>query len=167
MKKQENNYAFVDSQNLNMGVKEAGWSLDFGKFFIYFKEKYSVKKTYLFIGYIPENQNLYSKLQEFGYVLVFKPVLKNKNGQAKGNVDADLVLKALVNLNNCDKAVIVSSDGDFYCLVDYLYGRKKLQCVLSPNKKKCSVLLRKSAKEKMVFMDNLQEKLSYKKKNTA
>lgn len=167
MKKQEINFAFIDSQNLNMGIKESGWSLDYGKFLVYLKEKYSVKKAYLFIGYIPENQNLYSKLQEFGYVLVFKPVLKGVNGKAKGNVDADLVLKAVLKKEEYEKAILVSSDGDFYCLVDYLYGKNKLKCVLSPNMKKCSVLLKKSAKEKIIFMDNLKNKLRYKKKNTA
>lgn len=104
---------------------------------------------------------------EFGYVLVFKPVLKDVNGKAKGSVDADLVLKTILKIEEYEKAVIVSSDGDFHCLVDYLYSKGKLKCVLSPNKKKCSVLLCKLAKEKMIFMDNLENKLSYKKKKTA
>lgn len=163
----EKNYAFIDSQNLNMGIKESGWSLDYRKFFVYLTEKYFVIKVYLFIGYLPENQNMYSKLQEIGYILVFKPVLLDKNGKAKGNVDADLVLNAVLKINEYEKAVVVSSDGDFYSLIDCLYAKRKLKCVLSPNKKKCSVLLRKSAKEKIIFMDNLKSKLAYKKKNTA
>ena len=66
-----NNYAFIDSQNLNLGIREMGWNLDFRKFRIYLKEKYGVSKAYLFIGFLPENQNLYKALQEYGYVLVF------------------------------------------------------------------------------------------------
>lgn len=96
----------------------------------------------------------------------FKPVLPNGKDGVKGNVDADLVLQAMMDYSNYDKAVIVSSDGDFYSLARYLYDNKKLLVVLSPNRQKCSVLLRKSAKDKMVYMDKLENKLS-KRKSTA
>jgi len=161
MENKENNYAFIDSQNVNMGVEELGWKLDFRKFIIYLKEKYSVKIAYLFIGYLPENQNLYANLQKYGYVLVFKPVMKDGGGKPKGNVDADLVLRTMVEYCKYDKAVIVSSDGDFYSLVEHLYGKGKLKAVLSPNKEKCSILLRKKARERMFFMDTLRGKLEY------
>ncbi len=162
MEKKENNYAFIDSQNLNLGIEDLGWKLDFKKFKVYLREKYSVKKTYLFIGYLPEYQSLYKSLQERGYVLVFKPVLKDKNGKVKGNVDADLVLQTMIDYDKYDKAVIVTSDGDFYSLVNYLYTNKKLEKVLSPDYENCSVLLRKAAKEKIIFMGNLRKKLEYK-----
>ena len=80
-----------------------------------------------------------------------------------GNVDADLVLQVMVDFGEYDKAIIVTSDGDFYCLVNYLYGKNKLEIVLSPIKEKCSILLRKAAREKIAFMDNLRQKLEYKK----
>ena len=162
MKNRENNFAFIDSNNLNLGVKESGWRLDFKKFRIYLKEKYGVTKAYLFIGYLPENQELYRSLQEFGYVLIFKPVMKNKDGEPKGNVDAELVLQAMVDWDRYDKAVIVSSDGDFYCLVNYLYEKSKLKRVISPNYKKCSALLKKAAREKIDFLDYQRDKLARK-----
>ena len=162
MKNKENNYAFIDSQNLNLGVQSLGWKLDFRKFRIYLKEKYGVSTAYLFLGYIQENQDLYSSLQKAGYILVFKPVFSDENGDVKGNVDADLVLQAMIEYSNYDKAIIVSSDGDFYSLVKYLCERKKLKFVVSPYVKTCSKLLKKSAKERIVFMDNLREKLKYK-----
>ena len=37
--KKENNFAYIDGQNLNLGVKSMGWNLDFKKFRIYLKEK--------------------------------------------------------------------------------------------------------------------------------
>lgn len=163
MNKEANNFAFIDSQNLNLGIKDLGWKLDFKKFRIYLKEKYGVKIAYLFIGYLPENQSLYKSLQEYGYLLIFKPVLKNKTGKPKGNVDADLVLQAMVDYTKYEKAVIITSDGDFYCLVNYLYNQNKLEKVLSPIKEKSSLLLKKAAREKIIFMDNLRGKLAYRK----
>ncbi|OGM92624.1 hypothetical protein A2333_03300 [Candidatus Wolfebacteria bacterium RIFOXYB2_FULL_49_7] len=164
MKKEGDNFAFIDGQNLNLSIKRMGWSLDFKRFRIYLQEKYSVKKAYYFIGYIEGNQNLYTSLQEAGYILVFKPTLKSKDGIIKGNVDAELVLHTMIEYPNYNKAVIVSSDGDFACLVNYLEGKNKLERVLAPNRKAYSVLLRKSGKGKSDFMDDLRGKLEYKKK---
>jgi len=164
MRKIENNYAFIDSQNLNLGIQKLGWKLDYTKFRIYLKEKYGIKKAYLFIGFVALNQNLYDSLQEAGFVLRFKPTIPDENGKIKGNVDADLVLRAVLEIKEYDKAVIVSSDGDFYSLVQHLYEANKLRSVLSPDKKNCAVLLRQSAKEKIIYMDNLRKKLEYKKR---
>jgi uncharacterized LabA/DUF88 family protein len=146
-----------------MGIEELGWKLDFKRFNTYLKEKYSVKTTYLFIGYLLENQRLYTNLQKYGYELIFKPIIKDHSGRAKGNIDADLVLQVMINFDRYDKAVIVSSDGDFYSLVEYLYGEGKLKTVLSPGKEKCSILLRKKAKERIDFIENLRGKLEYTK----
>jgi len=155
------NYAFIDSQNLNLGIRSLGWRLDFVKFRRYLTEKYGISTAYLFIGYVPQNQDLYSFLQKSRYVLILKPTIPDEDGRVKGNVDADLVLQAMVDFSKYDKAVIVTSDGDFYSLVKYFYDQKKLECVMSPYMKTCSSLLKKSAKEKILFMDNLKGKLAY------
>jgi len=156
-------YAYIDGNNLNLGIKSLGWKLDFKKFRVYLKEKYNVSVAYIFIGYVSTNQDLYSSLQKAGFVLIFKPTLPDKDGRIKGNIDADLVLRIMIDLkdNNFDKAIIITSDGDFYSLVKYLYEQRKLLVVISPYIKTCSVLLKKSAKEKIVFMGNLRKKLEY------
>ena len=56
-------YAFIDSQNLNLGIRDCGWKLDFGRFYIYLKDKYHVSKAFLFIGYVAGNEALYTYLQ--------------------------------------------------------------------------------------------------------
>lgn len=167
MKKKPNNYAFIDSQNLNLGIQKLGWNLDYKKFRLYLKEKYHVERAYMFIGFVAGNQKLYDNLQEAGFFLKFKPTIPDENGKIKGNIDADLVLQAMVDYYSFDKAIIVSSDGDFYSLVAYLYKNGKLKAVLSPDKKRCSSLLKQSGREKMWYMNQLKDKLEYKKKSTA
>jgi len=162
----KNNYAFIDSQNLNLGIQKLGWKLEYKKFRVYLQEKYNVEKAYIFIGFVALNQRLYDKLQEAGFILKFKPTIPDEDGKIKGNVDADLVLQAMIDFGDYDKAVIVSGDGDFYSLVAHLYETNKLEVVLSPNKNECSGLLKQTAKEKINFMNNLKFKLEY-KKNTA
>ena len=115
--KNGNNYAFIDSQNLNLGVKSQGWKLDFARFRKYLKERYGVEKAFLFIGFVEGNQSLYTYLQESGYICIFKPTLVYKDGTIKGNCDAELVLHTMIEYPNYEKAVIVSGDGDFFCLV--------------------------------------------------
>jgi uncharacterized LabA/DUF88 family protein len=158
----ESNFAFIDGQNLNLGIKSLGWKLDYIRFRKYLLEKYSITTAYYFVGYVAGNQPLYSELQKAGYVLVFKPTIPDGDGKIKGNIDADLVLQAMIDFPNYDKAIIASSDGDFYSLVKHLYKNKKLRFVMSPYVKTCSSLLKIEAKERIVFMDNLKNKLEHK-----
>jgi len=154
------NYAFIDSQNLNLSIRAQGWVLDFARFRIYLTDKYDIAKAFLFIGYLSENQPLYTSLQKDGYSLVFKPTLLLPEGGVKGNVDAELVLHAMIEYNNYDKALIVTGDGDFYCLVEYLLKKDKLLNLMIPNQQKYSSLYR-LIRPKMVFMNDLRGKLKH------
>ena len=163
MNNQRNNFAFIDSQNLNLAIREQGWTLDFGRFRKYLADKYGVTKAFLFIGFIPTNQNLYTSLQQQGYILVFKPTLFLRDGRVKGNVDAELVLHAMIEYPNYEKAVIVSGDGDFHCLIKYLRDRQKLEKLVIPDQHKFSSLLREFIHDSAVFMNNLKDKMGYTK----
>lgn len=164
MVNKEVNYAFIDSQNLNLGVRSLGWELDWGKFRLFLRNKYNVKKAFLFIGYIQRNIQLYEYLQSVGYILVFKNVLaiqrKNKVTY-KGNIDAEMVLHTMIQLNNFDRAIIVSGDGDFLCLVEYLEERKKLCSIFTPNRRYSSLLRRYG--NYIVDIYTLRNKLALKK----
>lgn len=158
--KAEKMYSFIDGQNLYLGVRNSGWELDYDKFRNYLRTKYSVIKAYLFIGFVPSNSNLYKSLQEAGFILVFKPVLEIRKGRKptyKGNVDAELVLHAMIQFPNYQKAVIVTGDGDFRCLVEYLKSEGKLHKLITPNDRYSS-LLREFA-EYIVPLGILRDKL--------
>ena len=163
MKKKENNYAFIDSQNLNLSIQSLGWHLDFARFRIYLREKYGVQKAFLFIGYIEGNNELYKSLQDAGFICIFKPTLKYRDGTTKGNVDAELVLHTMIEYKKFDKAIIISGDGDFYCLIKYLLEQDKLKTVLVPNYLKYSALIKRFARKNIAFMNELEHKLSYRK----
>lgn len=159
-------YAFIDSQNLNLAIRDCGWTLDFKRFHIYLKDKYKVKKAFLFIGYVAGNEALYTELQEAGYIVIFKPTLEyKKEGEkyTKGNVDAELVLHSMIEYPNYDKAIIVSGDGDFHCLIEHLEKNEKLLHLVIPNPKKYSALLRKFHKY-FVYINRLAQKLGKQKK---
>lgn len=161
------NYAFIDSQNVYLSVKSLGWRIDWKRFRVYLKEHYNVSKAYLFVGYIEGNNQLYTELQDAGFICIFKPVLVYKDGTIKGNVDAELVLNVMINLNVFDKAVVVTGDGDFYCLVQYLLEQSKLQVVLIPNQFKYSALLKRFAQQHIAFMNDLEYKIGVGYKNAV
>jgi uncharacterized LabA/DUF88 family protein len=108
------------------------------------------------------NESLYISLQSHRYILVFKPTLYLPNGKVKGNVDAELVLHTMIEYPNYDKAVIVSGDGDFHCLLEYLQKQNKLLKLIVPDRNNYSSLLRKFISN-IAFMNTLKEKLGYKK----
>lgn len=164
-----NTFAFIDSQNLNLGTGKditkkgriiyKGWKLDFKKFRRYLFDKFRVNKAVLFIGYIKQNEGLYKKLRSDGYELVFKPTVKDHVGKPKGNVDAELVLHAAaIEFSKYDKAIIVSGDGDFYCLYEYLEKNHKLCRILIPNSKSEFSLLKPFQKYK-TFLEFEKNKL--------
>lgn len=161
------NYAFIDSRNTYLEVQDGhGWKLDFGKFRVYLKDKYKVQKAFLFIGYVAGNERLYTYLQEAGYIVIFKPTLEYKQGgkvKVKGNVDAELVLHTMIEYENFGKAIIVSGDGDFHCLVEYLVEKGKFLKLIVPNRFGFSALLRKFMRY-VVFLNDLRQKVARNKK---
>lgn len=159
MKKRSNNYAFIDGQNLYLGVKSIGWCLDYERLRRYLLDRYGVKKAFIFVGYLKKEEMLYRYLKKCGFDLVFKEVAKDSEGKPKGNVDVDLTLHTLLKINEYDKAVIITSDGDFAPLVEHLLSGDMLERVISPKHELCSWLLRKYAKHKIDYLDNAKEKL--------
>ncbi len=159
-------YAFIDSQNLNLGVRSQGWKLDWRKFRQYLRNKYNTSKAYLFIGHIAGNESLYAFLQESGYILIFKPTLeRNQQGKVliKGNVDAELVLHTMIQYKNYNKAIIVSGDGDFHCLIEYLAEKGKLLKILAPTTHYSSLLRKFNTQNYIVRIDLLRNSLEQKK----
>jgi uncharacterized LabA/DUF88 family protein len=153
MKSSKKVYAFIDNQNLNATINNLGWKIDWRKFRKFLANKYGAQQAYMFIGYMPEHEDMYEKLHEAGYNIVLKQTYdmtkprtdddskseeekakdKEKERHIKGNVDTELVLWAMKEIPNYDKAVIVSGDGDFYSLIEYLDEQKKLLKILTPS----------------------------------
>ena len=161
-KEEETVYAFVDAQNVTYGISATHWKLDWGKFRLFLRNKYGVRKAFLFIGYIESNADLYKNLQEQGFILIFKNVLEIKDGDSvtyKGNVDAELVLHTMIEYPNYDKAVVVTGDGDFFCLIEYLEENDKLKKIVTPNRRYSSLLRKFSSY--IVDLYTLRGKLKY------
>lgn len=156
---QEENFAYIDGANLYESNKELGWKLDYARFRVWLKDKYSVTRAYLFMGMIPKYAPLYTKLQEAGFTLVFKQTVYDGSGKPKGNCDADLVLQAISDYyeRRCDKAIIVSSDGDYASTVKFLMERERVEAIVSPSNN-CSILIKRT-NVPIVYLDGIKKKV--------
>ena len=166
------NIAFIDGQNLHLGTVESGWKVDYRRFRIYLNDKYSVKDAYYFFGYISEDQQqLYKKLQKSGFIVVFKEHKEAFAGKKKGNVDTDIVFEIMKNLidESFNKIVLVSGDGDYKKVVDYLIKKDKFEKILFPNKKFASSLYKKLGNKFFTHLARLdvRMKIEYKKEKGA
>lgn len=169
-KLKENNIAFIDGQNLHIGIMQNKWKIDHNRFRIYLKDKYHISEAYYFLGYIKdEEQDLYNNLQKAGFIVIFKKHSLNLITEKKGNVDTDIVFEAMKNIienKNFDKIVLVSGDGDYKKLVDYLITKNKFKKILFPIKKFASSLYKDLTIRYYDYLDNIdiRKKIEYKYK---
>jgi uncharacterized LabA/DUF88 family protein len=142
----ENNFAYIDASNLKFGIEQSGWKLDYKSFHSWLRDKFNVSRIILFMGLIPNNFELYNYLQNIGYNISFKPTITSKEGRIKGNIDGELILTIAKDFyeNNLEKAVLVSGDGDYHCIVEFLKEKNIPIQIVSPifiiviKKNKCS-----------------------------
>ena len=153
--------------NLHLGVESQGWKIDNRKLRVYLKNKLQIKKAFLFIGYIPKQQKLYAGLTAAGFDLVFKQTSQHIDMagklQHKGNVDAELVLHAAaIEYANYNQATVISGDGDFACLYEFLKQNDKLGRIMTPGPR-YSHLLRPYA-DQIIELPDLKTALEYRPK---
>ena len=155
---------YIDGNNLYRAAKELGFKIDYKRFRNWLRQKYNVTNVYLFIGLVPDRLKFYQYLQESGFILVFKQTI-TVSGVIKGNCDAELVLKVVTDFytNAYDDCIIVTGDGDFGCLIEFLKENARLHLVLSPDREKFSFLIRNKYVE-VTFLNDVYHKFSEKMK---
>jgi len=158
MKKPLTNAAFIDGVNLYKAKKDLGWKINTKKLIKHLRETYGVGKAYYFVGFVSHNQGLYNRLISEGYEMVYKQTYY-VNGVLKGNIDSELVLKSMTQYRVFREAILITSDGDFACLAEYLILKNKLRAVVATTKNKCSHLLEQASGIYICYVDALEKKL--------
>ncbi|MEI6596844.1 MAG: NYN domain-containing protein [bacterium] len=159
----KNSTAYIDASNLKFGVEQSGWKLDYKSFRSWLRDKFGVSRVILFMGLIPNNFELYNYLQGVGYDISFRPTITNKEGRTKGNVDGELILTIAKDFyeKNLESVVLVSGDGDYHCIVEFLKEKNIPVKIVSPNRKYLSLLLKRT-NIPIIILDKFIEKLKRK-----
>jgi len=163
------NIAFIDGQNLHLGTAEDNWKVDHKRLRIYLHEKYSVEEAYYFLGYVSDGQHdLYNNLQKAGFIVTFKEHHELFEGNKKGNVDTDIVFEIMKKLieEKFDKIILISGDGDYKKVVDYLIKKDKFEKLLFSNQKFASSLYKEMTAKYYSHLGepNLRKKIKHIKK---
>lgn len=131
--------AFVDVQNIYMCVKTV---------FGHAKINYRVLKDFLtrdgavvklvaFTCYDPENRSqvdFMHALALMGYRVVAKPLKRMPDGNIKASMDMEMALEILVSAPYMDEIVLITGDGDFAPIVDYVARMGKIVKVIGPDR---------------------------------
>ena len=168
---QEKNYAYIDWQNFHLGTTKTEWGfkVDLIKFRIYLKDKYKVEKAFYFLWYLKDdNIPMYTRLQEAGFIVIFKKQILESKSKKKWNIDSDLIFRVMEKLiiepDEFDKILLVSWDWDFKILVDFLIEQNRFKKILFPSKKFASSLYKELSRHYFDFIVNIRAKIEYKKK---
>ena len=154
------NIAYIDGQNLHMGTTRSSypWKVDLPRLRVYLRDLYQVNRAYYYLGYVQNDevyQSLYEEIQTAGFVLVFREHNSAMLGTKKGNVDSDIifsVIKRLYKQEDFDKVVLVSGDGDYKMLVDFLIEENRFRKILFPDGKRASSLYKQVPRQ---YFDDL------------
>lgn len=168
---QAENIAFIDGQNLYMGTakrEKDPWKIDLRRFRVYLEQKYGISKAYYFLGYVQEvNEVLYEEIQSAGFVLIFREHNAAMLGKKKGNVDSDIIFQVMKRMYKSEvpgRVFLVSGDGDYKMLVDFLIEEKKFGKMLFPNRQYASSLYKKLGSEYFDYLESVREKIGIKRK---
>ena len=131
---------FIDGANLFYTQRHLGWQIDFSRLMAFFMSNYaSVQANY----YVPasepvseENAAFTRVLTAHGYRITSKPVKKIVNKETgvivmKGNLDVELVVDALIGIDQFDTFILFSGDSDFLPLLRALKQKGKEVIVYS------------------------------------
>jgi uncharacterized LabA/DUF88 family protein len=156
----QKNIAFVDGQNLYLGTKADNWQVDYHKLRVYLKDKYKIATAYYFVGYFKkELEPLYDKLQVAGFIVRFRLHSEKLISNKKGNVDVDIVfeiMKSIVENKSESKIVLISGDGDYKRVVDYVVVKERFLKILLPNKNFASSLYKNMGSEYYDVISNIK-----------
>ena len=124
----------VDLQNLFFEARKKGHKIDFEKIWQHFNSRETEFLTeayiYLIRGQDFDSTKFESKLKAVGYTVKGRTITKvmrhNRLVFRKTNHDVSITIDSIDKINNYDKLILMSGDGDFIDLCKYLKSKKKI-----------------------------------------
>lgn len=132
---------FVDGANMFYTQKKGlGWFFDPAKLLRVLKNDDELTDAYWYMGLKqppdPRDENFVRFLAYAGYVVRtkgLKTIYDSETGETtqKANLDVEIVMDMFNTVENFDKAILLSGDGDFERALELLRSRGKEICVVS------------------------------------
>jgi len=146
--------------------KEEGKEVDLEKLVAYYENELSKKERpeeeKMLLGKHLEKAKFYRDLDKFGYELRIKPtkVFTSTEGTTttKANCDVDLTFDMMRYMSQYSEAVVLSGDGDFAPILEYLKRKKKKIRVLARSERTAREM-RELAGEDFVDFKSIREEV--------
>ena len=165
--KQPETYAFIDASNIIYSAARSGWKVDFEKLAKYLHERFQVQRILYFAGVDTDNLKqlkFYEVLQKFSYELRLIPVKTFSDGSKKADVDSRMTFEMMLHFKKYTKAIIMTGDGDYYWVLEYLLKQKHGQIILISHSKTTARDLKKLFANKATDIETLRKIIAFKEK---
>jgi len=148
--------AYIDAQNIFQGTKWLGRIIDWKKIYEYLQKRYNIELIKIFFWYLPKYKAFYDFLKRVGYDVIFKEVTIHTDGTIKWNVDIDIAIHAVLDLQKCTMAFLLSSYSDYNTLIDLWHDQWKLWKVIVTDISKTAKVLRKASRWKIQSLSDIR-----------
>ncbi len=136
-------YVFIDAANVTFRKKDRKtWKIDLQQLAYYLRNRFEASRIFYYSGVDYKNQmqlHVYDKLQAWGYELCLNPVKKFRNEEGKEYLKADIDSRMTFDMMRYfpayDRAVVMTGDGDFLWVLEYLLLKKgQIWLLANPHK---------------------------------
>ncbi len=156
--KERNVTVYIDVANLICTSKDVNITYDLEKLLKYFVYKYEANKCIYFTTYFKEFEDEYNKLKSIGVEIVFRE-LSRSGGKVKTDCDVDIANRITLDVEykKTDEVVLVTCDGDFGNLLDYVKNKIDHVRLFAVAESKTSKLLKKRQYLDIVYLEDVVE----------
>ncbi len=114
---------FVDVQNIYYTCRQAfGKQFNYRKLYQDIANSHCIEYAYAYAIARPDDQQIkfQDALRHIGFEVKLKPFIQRSDGSAKGDWDVGITVDVMRISSNMDKVILLSGDGDFSLLLDYV-----------------------------------------------
>lgn len=151
------NTIYIDAANLILGSKNfIPTTYDIFYLLVYLKDKYRAQRCVYFTGKFNEYEIDYEFLRVLGVEIVFKKLYR-QDEKTKANCDVEISHRITLDIKDdlVDKVILVSGDGDFAPLLDYVISNKKEANLFAISRKSTAYILAQRKFLKMVYLEDI------------
>lgn len=152
---------FVDVQNIYYSAKNLhGGHPDYGKILkkVVGERQLICAFAYCVRAYLPKQEDFFMALENVGFEVKTKDLQIFPGGMKKGNWDVGIAVDILRFSKRVDAIILVSGDGDFADLLDYL-KHEGVKTEVAAFDKTCSAKLKETADEFLDLDENAKQYL--------
>lgn len=153
------NILYIDAANLIMTCRDLKLQYDIKFLLKYLKDRYRLTHCIYFTAKLTSLTQDYELLQSLGIEVVFKKIYY-EGDRAKANCDVQIANRITADVlgDEVDKVFLLSGDGDFAALLDYVKDKNKVAHVIGVTKYKTSKLLKEKRKFNVSFIDEFLQR---------